>query len=198
MAIPDLLHESNYNTFDTEWYSAETFFIVKTSLDLLIVLLAIVCYTAILDTNYRNDESFGALLLVLVLNSITFQSLGYIFGIILGEYAINGVVMAMPILILYILIPNRDMSDVFVRIGKIMPQTQAQKHMLIFNYGFDACPEGEISSVMYNHQFYDDQFDASTHLLIIQAGFFQLLSYISLKLKVNWDSIQIKRLKKLI
>ena len=110
-----------------EWYSAEAFFIVKTSLDLLVILVAIVCYSSILATNYHNHKAFGAILLVLVFNSIAFQSLGYFFGIILDRYAINGVVMTLPILILYLLIPNRDMSDLFVKIGSLINHSHNQR-----------------------------------------------------------------------
>ena len=65
-----------------EWYSTESYFIVKTTIDSVINLVIIVGYAAIISTNYENGDAFGSLLLVYGLTVICYQSLGQICAII--------------------------------------------------------------------------------------------------------------------
>ena len=84
----------------------------------------------------------------------------------------------------------RELSQPFVHLANLNPIYASITYTMILFYGFDVCPEDQISSVLYFRYLEDDMFDKGWRLLFLQLAFYRILSYVCLKIKVNWDSIE--------
>ena len=175
-----------------EWYSTESYFIVKTTIDSVINLVIIVGFAAIVSTKYDKSDTFGSFLLVFGLSALSYQSLGQIFAIVFGEYALIASILLSSVFLIFQGVLNRDLSEFVYNLLHLVPMKQMDSHMILLFYGGNICPENQVSSVIYKYNLVDDDFDSTTHLLIFDAIFYYILCYICLKLYVNWDSIQIQ------
>ena len=66
------------------------------------------------------------------------------------------------------------------------------KHLQVFFHGKGRCGDDQVSFVLYKSQVDEDDFDSTTHMLIADVCLYYVLSYILLKIKANWDSIELK------
>ena len=120
---------------------------------------------------------FG-LLLTLTVSALSYQSLGHIIGICFGR---NAVIYALFVYVLILTfdntsLPTRELPDVLKKFSSITIKKQSFDYMLVLFYGFDRCPENQISSVMYKKHLDDDDFDKSWTLLLIQLIFYRILT----------------------
>ena len=140
------------------------------------------------------DDAFLALILMLCLGSLISQSLGHIYAIIFGQRAIVVAILTTAWMVLFagVFVTDRDLGDF---IEDTMLGTDPCKHniahMAVLFYGFGRCPEGFISPVMYKFKYDDDDFDDSTLMLVYEMIFLRVLSYVCLKVKVNWHIVEI-------
>ena len=164
-------------------------------MDLVPNLIIILCFAAIINTNFKEYDAFPDLLLVIALISLCYQSLGYLIAIL--SYAspmIGCMIIFCTIMLFNNFAPSDRAFSVFARklIDCISPVRLGMKHIFVLFYGFDRCSEDEISSAMFQLLIFDDDFDKSTHLLIFSLFLYYSLTYICFKVRVNWDSIQMK------
>ena len=164
-------------------------------MDLVPNLIIFVCYATIINTNYQKFDAFPDLVLMFVLSSLCYQSLGYIIATVLDTSPLIGAMIIFATIDLFSGSTPPDWA--FSKISKtvldiICPLRHVFKHIMVLFYGSHRCKEDEISSVMYQFLLTDDDFDESTHLLIVLVIFYFILSYICFKVKVNWDSIHLR------
>ena len=165
---------------------------VKTFVDIIPFIGVVIGCLAIIDTKYQLDDTFPTILLVYVMVLISSQSLGHIVGIVFTSNPIVGaMILLVPLSIFSPVISDRDLSDFSRNLINLIPYHIGLKHIWIFFYGRDRCPEGEISSVLYKNQVYDNDFDKTTVIMAFDVCLYYILSYIFLKIKANWDSIQL-------
>ena len=65
------------------------------------------------------------------------------------------------------------------------------QRVVLFFYGFDRCPDGQVSSVIYKLKYTDDMYGQAVRVLAYQLVFYRVLTYGCLKLKVNWSSVEV-------
>ena len=158
-------------------------------------MIIIVLYTAVFNINLQDYDAFPDLLLVLILSALCYQFIGYFWAIILPNYPVIGVVVVFASMQVLsgLQPPDWPLSELIRKFADCLtPARHALKHIMVLFYGFDRCSESEVSTLMYRYLLSDDDFDKSTHLLIIQLFLYFIISYISFKVRANWDSIQMK------
>ena len=160
------------------------------------MIIQVLIVAALADIVYTDDfeDIFAAFLLTLTLSSLALQSLGHILAIVFGKVAVvvSILIIAWMVLFMGIYITPRDVSDLFEdTMMSSDPIYNCIAHMMVLIYGFGRCPEGYVSSVIYKLDYNDDDFDDSTLILVYEVIFFRLLSYICLKLKVNWYRVEL-------
>ena len=148
-------------------------------------------YAAIISIAFDQD-TFGEFFVVYGLCAFIYQSLGYICAIALGQYSVLGAILLTPCIILFQCVLNRDLSKFMYQLSHLVPIKQADNHLILLLFGHKKCPDTHISSIIYRFNLVDDDYDSATHLLIFQSFLYLILCYLSLKLYVNWHSIQIQ------
>ena len=139
------------------------------------------------------EDTFSTILLVYGLVFITSKSLGHIIGILFTFNPIIGsMVMMSAISVFGMVVSERDLSIFAKDIISLSPIRPATKHMFLFFYGRGRCSGDQVSSVMFKELFDEDDFDKTTVLLIFNMCFYYILSFLLLKIKVNWSSIRLK------
>ena len=144
----------------------------------------------IVDIHYSDlDQTFPALLIVMLLPAVVCQCLGYIYAIMFGERGLVACTLTISWMALLssFLITSRDVSS-FVEHAfmNLNPLYLGISHILIIIYGFDRCPDGFISAPMFIYKYDNDMFDKSTLVLTLEATGLTVLTYVCLKIRVNW------------
>lgn len=168
---------------------------VKSGIDLFVNISLMAIVAVIADTAYnRFDETFPAIVLMLCLSSLVSQSLGHIFAIVFGHRAVVAAILTSAWLVLFggLYVTERDLNDFF---KDTMLDTDPLRHTIahtaVLIYGFGRCGQGFISPVMYKFKLDDEDFDDSTMVLIYELIALRVISYLCLKVKVNWYLIEI-------
>ena len=176
------------------WYSCESFLLVKALVDIIPNVITMVVMALIGDLHYTDfDQTLPALIIILVLSSIFCQFLGYIYAIIFEERGFIVSILTVSWLILFsnFLITSREMSSLVEHIFfNINPTRWAIAHITAIIYGFGRCPDGFISYPMFTYVTDDDMFNKSTLVLTYESLFVVILSYVTLKIKMNWHLFQ--------
>lgn len=159
------------------------------------MLVQVVIIAAMTDTLYSDlDQTFPALLLMLTLSSVALQSLGHIYAIVFGKYGIVVSILTIAWMVVFggVFVTERDVSQ-FVTDTLIStdPVYNCIAHLVVLIYGFERCPEGSVSSMMYKFGYDDNDFDDSTLMLVYEIIILRTFSYLCLKLKVNWHHFEI-------
>ena len=175
-----------------DWYSTESYFLVTTILDFVPSLISIVIYCLIINV-YEMEGTYAVLLYCLSISALSYQSIGHILGICFGERAVIMSVLLLPIFLCLsgFFIPSTEFGHPVTELSHVVPMRYTIEVILIYFYGFDRCPEGQVSSIMHKFLYTDDMYDMSRNILVYQLVCYRILSYLCLKLKVNWTSIQI-------
>ena len=146
------------------------------------------------DLHYTDfDQTLPALIIILVLPSIFCQFLGYICAIIFEERGFIVSILTVSWLIMFAntLITTRDMSTLVEHLfSNLNPSRWGLSHMTAIIYGFGRCPDGFISYPMFTFRVDDDMFNKSTLVLTYESLCVVILSYITLKIKMNWHLFQ--------
>ena len=149
------------------------------------VLIALIA-----DIHYTDfDQTLPALIIVMVLPSIFFQFLGYIYAIIFKERGFVASILTISVLLLFsnFIISPRDVSGFIAHISfNINPAHLGIGHLMALIFGFGRCPDGFISAPLFIYQVDDDMFNKSTLILTYESICMVILTYITLKIKVNW------------
>ena len=172
-------------------------------MDFIPLMITMVVYCAIISSKFDRSNTFAVFLLAYSMTSLSQQSIGHIFGTVFEENALIASSSVIPLIFIFSNYEGntvRDFDDFFSRISYLSSSKYCYDYIKTHFYGFGLCPEDQISSLMYRFVLDDDAYDRSWQSLIALFCVLRILTYICLKLKVNWDliHIQIKRLKKMI
>ena len=175
---------------------------VKSLIDLLPNIVSVMTFAAIISTMYEKEDTFLVLLVAFGLTSLCFQSFGHISGILFEENAVIAAILTTPLILILSgmeSVTPREFDDIFIKLGNMNPMKHCLAIIKVHFYGFNQCPEDQISSEMYKNMLDDDAYDMSWHNLLLLIGFYRILTYICLKLKINSESIefQSKRMKRI-
>ncbi|XP_054164189.1 uncharacterized protein LOC128961900 [Oppia nitens] len=180
------------NEHRNNWYSTESYFLAKQLMDILPNLLTIVSIVFIVDI-YERRSMTQPLLLSLTLSTLSIQSMGQIASILFQTDATVISIILIPVLFLncYTFAPVTLYVKFIRQLSNLLVIKQTQSLLLVSLYGFDRCPTNggsHISSIMYRYSLQDSDYRRDWHLLIVQLVIYKLLTYILLKLKVNYDN----------
>ncbi|XP_054164304.1 uncharacterized protein LOC128961998 [Oppia nitens] len=194
LVVTSITFSSDFRLFLNEnrnnWYSTESYYLVKQLMDIVPALATTVSVVFIVDI-YVNRSMTWSLAVSLTLSTLSFQSMGHIVGILFPTNATVVSIMIIPILTLTsnTIAPTASYNQFIKQLSNLSVIKQSLTYLLIAMYGFDRCPQGShISSMLYRYSLTDGDYRRDRHLLIVQLVIYKLLTYILLKLKVNYDN----------
>ena len=176
------------------WYSCESFLLVKALVDLIPNVITMVLMALIGDIHYDDfNQTLPALIIVLVLPTIFSQFLGYLYAIIFEERGFVVATLTLCWLLLFsnFILSTDDVSGFIEHIFfNINPGHLGIGHLTALIFGFGRCPDGFISTPMFTYRVDDDMFNKSTLVLTYQSLSLVILTYVTLKIKMNWYLLQ--------
>ncbi|CAG2174198.1 unnamed protein product, partial [Oppiella nova] len=166
-----------YKEHRNYWYSTESYFLVTTILDFVPSMVSIVIYCLIINV-YEMEGTYAVLLYCLSISALSYQSIGHILGICFGERAVIMSVLLLPIFLCLggFFIPSTEFGHPVIELSHVVPMRYTIEVILIFFYGFDRCPEGQVSSIMHKFLYTDDMYDMSRNILVYQLVCYRILS----------------------
>ncbi|CAG2112212.1 unnamed protein product [Medioppia subpectinata] len=120
------------------WYSAESFFVVKSVMDLIPLIIIVVSVVAVVD-NYDKEHTYWSLLLAIGLSSMSFQSLGQMCGICFEDNGVLVSILLIPLLTSFanIVILVYDMNTFLVYMSQLDMFAAAMGYIRIWFNGSD-------------------------------------------------------------
>ena len=158
---------------------------VKFLVDMIPVMLTMVLFSLIMNIPYDREGTLAAFLLVLCLSSLSYQSIGYILGVLFGESAVIASMLCLSLIILFGTILHQIGRIVYplLMLANLNPWKSQIDHMIIHFYRFNRCPEDQFPFITYKYLLDDHSFDKTLYLLIFQLISFRVLAYCCVKYK---------------
>ena len=175
-----------------DWYSAESYFLVKAVLDMIPCLASVLIVSSICNF-YERDDIYGSILFVNTFCFITVQVFSKIIGTCFNKNPTAPIIIAIVYHLLFCdsMIPTHEFGKSIRRLYALNPPGLSAKHLIYKFYG-NKCNEQQISSALYKYNIVDDDYDKTRHLLIFTFIIYAILSYIVLKAKVNKSLFEMK------
>ena len=183
------------NLCRSEWYSCESFFLVKVILDHIPAVTTVLIITALVSSGmYHMDGVYWALTLVMVLYGSSALSM----GLVLATCCEKSLAPAFISLIIYLMIynpafvPYYDFDPTVQKLGVFSAPAYGIGYMLAWVYG-DRCHQDQVSSLLYKYKIDpDDGVQRNFIVLLLITILFRMFCYFAIKVRVNYDLIAIK------
>jgi hypothetical protein len=186
------------------WYSTSSYYWAKTIVELPLNFAISVCYVLILYkvTNQINDQArFAGYFVVMIAGAVCSQGLGFTIGIISNSNDKLAIVLAVGVYLLYVMLcgffaPIEELPEAiqWITHGSYVKQTFEMQLFLI--YGFERCPQGMESTILYQNNLRDeDKFWMNALILGFHTLNFRIAALLVLLLKANPISLGLSRRK---
>ena len=161
--------------YDLGWYSTGSYFWAKTLVELPLCLLTTICYAYIVYiSNHQIDEQFRlwSYVGVMAVGALTAQGLGFTIGIIANSNEKLANIMSVGVYLFNLLLcgffaPIDELPDYIEWITYLSFAKQCFEMQMYIIYGFDRCPKGQTSQVLYQMKISDqDKFWTNRDVLI--------------------------------
>ena len=184
-----------YYYFPLDWYSCESFFLVKLVLEQIqIILIVLMASTLIVANKYKTDDMYLAVCLALFLLLSSALAGGNLLGFCLDQKLTVGLFLIILYQAIYtnLFVPSYEFDQFFQRIDKLSVCRWAFQYVMSLLYK-DRCHGDQVSSILYKLKIDpEDDMSKSWFVLFLATIVWRLISYFAIKIRVNYDTIVIK------
>ena len=127
------------------------------------------------------------------LQYINTRSIGHIIGICCPQNPFAFIALTIVSISVFndILMPRKQFPQLIQNLNALNPISFISKYLYLKFYK-NKCKYNQISSVLFKYQIVHDDFDKGWQILLSQLIIFKILSYLALKIRVNWTILQDK------